>query len=63
MFTIGSGGKKRSIKEAGRMRRKARGDEAVGEGVKGTMMLASSLAESREWPLSVYRRGPRVQAL
>lgn len=45
------------------MRRKARGDEAVGEGVKGTMMLASSLAESGEWPLSVYLRGPRVQAL
>lgn len=56
MFTKGSGGKQRSTEEAGKMRRGARGDEAVGEGVgvKGTTVLASGLAESRKWQLSLH---------
>lgn len=39
------------------MKRKARRDEAVMEGVKGTAMLASGLAESRKWQQSLRRGG------
>lgn len=63
MFTNGSGGIRRRTEEAGKMRRKARGDEAVGDGVKDTMMLASGLAESRKLQQSLHGRGLRVQAL
>ncbi|KAL7407725.1 hypothetical protein ABVT39_012575 [Epinephelus coioides] len=61
MFTNGSGGKQGSTEEAGKMRRKARGDGAVGEGEKGTTMLASGLAESRKWRQSRHRGGLRFR--
>lgn len=60
MFTNGSWG--RSTEEVVKIR-KGRGDEAVGEGVKGTMMLASGLAESKKWKKvaeSLQQRGLRV---
>lgn len=56
MFTNGSWG--RSTEEVVKIR-KGRGDEAVGEGMKGTMMLASGLAESRKWQC-LQQRGLRV---
>lgn len=39
-------GRQRSAQEPGKMRRKDKGDGAVGDGVEGTAVLASGLAES-----------------
>lgn len=53
---IGRGGRQRRSEEAGKMKRKARGDGAIGEGVNNTTMLTSDLAESANSIYSTLKR-------
>lgn len=60
MFTNRLGGGQRSSEEAGKTRRKAKGDGAIGVGVNGKTMLSSDLAEGAN---SVYSTLERSNSL